>query len=596
MYLSKRWATARELTDQYYLLGRLNYIKSDFATSLKVFHQARQLAQRYHLLAQQFKIQANMALTFSNQGNDRQGLQLALQTLQAYQQHPEIDQSGLPRLYTTLGLLYEASRDTTQALLYHKQRLALARTNKDSIEEATALSNLGQFYVDHHDLPHAYSAAQGSLLIACRMSNLSQMISSLDILGSIAYARHQFNKALSIHQKALALARSVQQPELIGSLLQLLALDYQALKNYPQALEQIELAITIFHKINSPKHLQQALTIQSQLWARLDNYRQAFQSSQHAQLLKDSLSGLDHQKALLSIQSRYELASKQQQIKAIALQLQLASQQRLFLGISLGLLLLLFSLSLYFLRRQQRATAQRAQALSVLNATKDKLFSLISHDLRSPLARLKLGFTTLRSPSPAEATSQSMDQLEQLLDNVLDLVTNLLEWSATQLKGGKGQVRPLDLADAIAETVCLLTHSLQHKRITLLNQMPVGQWVQMERGALQAILRNLIGNAIKFTPDGGFIRLSTRQTGDFIELRIQDTGIGMSQEQLERLWRDPEIRTGTKGELSTGLGLRLVQDMLAKQAGQLRLSSEPGKGTTVKITFESLRMSTQRAN
>lgn len=203
--------------------------------------------------------------------------------------------------------------------------------------------------------------------------------------------------------------------------------------------------------------------------------------------------------------------------------------------------------------------------------------------MRSPVARLKRRLNLLRLTNLSDETQQAISQLESQTDQLLGLLTNLLEWSYIQLKGLRAHPKPVDLSEIIDNILAQTSEPIDQKRISILNQISESTWILADKPQLEAVIRNLVSNSIKFTPTNGCIRLSTKQIDEGVMLIIHDTGIGMSAEQIEKLFSAPEVRTGTSGEPGTGLGLRICREMLGSDPDALRIVSSPGKGTRVSI-------------
>ena len=229
--------------------------------------------------------------------------------------------------------------------------------------------------------------------------------------------------------------------------------------------------------------------------------------------------------------------------------------------------------------------------LAKINAEKDKFFSIIAHDLRSPFSSF-LGLTQIMAE---ELPSLDMNQVQNMADtmnssasNLYRLLENLLQWS--QIHQGQFPFKPqsVNLLHIADECISMIEDSARAKKITIFAEVPESIQVYADSDMLQAILRNLISNALKFTFSEGQISVKARLAGDNqIEISIHDTGIGMNREMLENLFRiDVQInRKGTQGEPSTGLGLVLCKEFVEKHAGKIWAESEEGNGSVFYFTI-----------
>jgi PAS domain S-box-containing protein len=231
------------------------------------------------------------------------------------------------------------------------------------------------------------------------------------------------------------------------------------------------------------------------------------------------------------------------------------------------------------------------QLLQTINAEKDKFFSILAHDLRGPLSSF-LGATQILSEEiqtmkPGEIKQITINMNESAA-NIYGLLENLLEWS--RLKRGVMDFVPVtfNVKQKITSAINVLTESAREKEIRIHYYLPDDLSVHADSHMFETIIRNLVSNSIKFTSKKGEISISASEaTDNTIEIRISDTGIGMSQELIDKLFMLNEKinRKGTEGEPSTGLGLLLCKEFVEKHNGKIEVESEEGKGSTFCITM-----------
>ena len=231
------------------------------------------------------------------------------------------------------------------------------------------------------------------------------------------------------------------------------------------------------------------------------------------------------------------------------------------------------------------------EELQKINAEKDKFFSIIAHDLRSPF-NLFLGFTRmmveeLPSLKPDEIQKIALTMRNSAL-NLYRLLENLLAWAT--IKQGIIPFTPeiLPLLPVVEESITTMIGPINNKGIELTVDIPVGSEVYADSNILHTVLRNLISNALKFTHKGGRIHVSAKINGDkSVEISIKDSGIGMKSTMMDSLFKlDAQSgRKGTEGEPSTGLGLILCKEFIEKHGGKIRVESEEGKGSVFSFTL-----------
>ena len=236
------------------------------------------------------------------------------------------------------------------------------------------------------------------------------------------------------------------------------------------------------------------------------------------------------------------------------------------------------------LRRQK-------EALEVANATKDRFFSIIAHDLRNPFSGF-LGLTEIMAEDLASLTLTEIQDLAQGMNksatNLYHLLENLLQWSLMQREAIPFNPEIIPLLATLDDSITMLFESAKRKNIVLTYDIPDQIKVYADANSLQTIFRNLVSNAVKFTRNGGHVNVSVWiEAGQKVVVAIKDSGIGMSSKMLNDLFRiDVKTnRVGTAGELSSGLGLFLCKDFVEKHGGEIWIESVEGKGSTFYFTL-----------
>lgn len=223
--------------------------------------------------------------------------------------------------------------------------------------------------------------------------------------------------------------------------------------------------------------------------------------------------------------------------------------------------------------------------LSELNATKDKFFSIIAHDLRNPFnALLNLTHYIIEfiESDEKEQAIEMANLMKDSAQSTYNLLQNLLEWSTIQHGGVKYEPSMHMLLPLVKEEINPLEHVAIQKKIDIECTVPDTMVVKADGYMLMTILRNLISNALKYTYEGGKVRISAKRLGDEIIISVTDSGMGMSEAELNRLFQltTEKSKPGTKMEKGTGLGLMLCKEFITKHEGRIWAESEAGKGST----------------
>jgi len=236
----------------------------------------------------------------------------------------------------------------------------------------------------------------------------------------------------------------------------------------------------------------------------------------------------------------------------------------------------------------EQLVEERTEELRLLNEHKDRFFSIIAHDLRGPFNAL-LGYSEMIYRKADEMDRQTVTAFaKQMYDSATmayELLENLLQWSRLQMDRVDFNPTAVPLSDTIARTVRLMAQAAGEKEITLESDVDHQAIVHIDPATLETVLRNVVTNAIKFTERGGRIDIRAIPNGDHMHLTVTDTGVGIDPDRIDGVMSlDQQHSTrGTEGEIGTGLGLRLCQEMLVRQGGSISLDSTPGAGTTVTI-------------
>lgn len=228
--------------------------------------------------------------------------------------------------------------------------------------------------------------------------------------------------------------------------------------------------------------------------------------------------------------------------------------------------------------------------LKQINDNKDKFFSIVSHDLKSPFNSL-LGFSELMLKEfdylPKEELKEYVSSINKSVSNVYGLLENILEWSRIQT--GRMEFNPVcvELSNLIHEAFFSLSGNAIKKNIKLVSHVNKNIRAYADINMIRSVVNNLISNAIKFTGCGGEIIVMAARTGELVEISVSDNGVGMGKEEIAKLFRiDVNFsKSGTENEKGTGLGLVLCRELVEKNGGTISVESFEGKGTTFVFTL-----------
>lgn len=537
--------------------------------------------------------------------------------------------------YIKLATCFELQELADSALYYADQGLKLAKTIDNHLAISMGLRIFYARYLNLEDFPEAMKYAREGMNLNQRLSRQALSL-SISTVGDLHQKMGHMDSAEIYLERALEQGMKDRYPPGVATAhAHLGELDMKR-KNYVSAREHFLQADEMYAMMNiqaarlrpflrlgemafeesnfraAKGHFEQVKEIASKLEdlsnvsiahfylakcdSALGNLRSAFDHLRIHSELEDSISTTFYDEGVARLQTQLETEKKENEIKTLQqeahiqdMQMQQVRQERnqlLTAGlIGLGIILVICFLLLQ-LQRSRKQIKQQAVELLALNQTKDDLFGIIAHDLRGPVS----GFHTLgrifERLLPEESPPRLKEigtQIERQSAQLKQLLDNLLQWAVQQLGQYQPRIDAFSLEDLVKEVADLHSPAALGKGNTLNIDIPEGTIIEGDRHGWSIVLNNLISNAIKFT-DKGNINIRWQETQEKY-LTIEDTGIGMSETQLHQLHRGESLVSslGTSGEHGTGLGLRMVRQLIQEWGGELAINSQEGQGTHIKI-------------
>jgi signal transduction histidine kinase len=361
-----------------------------------------------------------------------------------------------------------------------------------------------------------------------------------------------------------------------------------------QAIPYFKKAYFLSKKVKDLKYKENAAYNMAAIEENRGNYKQALAYRKESEQWKDSLNNQNKVWALADYEKKYAVAQKQKQISLLKVENKLKDTQRNTLFYSaLGLLVLLIGGVYLYAQKVKNAKIilTQKEKLDELNATKDQLFSIVSHDLRSSVNALK----TSNAKLTQSLETKNYSELDQLLlqnsaiaNGAYSLLDNLLHWAMLQTKQLYFSKDSVHLYSIVQQIEYNYKPLLLDKGITFENAVSKNNFIWVDLDSLKIILRNLLDNAIKFSHENGKISIYTVETNDnFCQLVLQDSGLGMSPETINELLQDNELlaKKSNTEIIGTGLGMQLCKQMIQKNGGTLAIESQLNQGTKMIMTF-----------
>jgi len=501
------------------------------------------------------------------------------------------NQSGMYGIYSNLAMIYADLANYDSSLYFFQKTLEGRRKNSENVTIISSLINISVVLNNLKRYEESAKFLKEALDIAQEMNDIAQMRSCYGMLaetyekaGNDEQKTYYFNLYKSFSE--LLQKRKIEKVET--------ELDKEKLKAEIIALQKQKVDLELMNKnleleqkseivesqkdslgLLTGKYTKQELAIQlmqekanaerAETMNRIQEQKAITRTAILVAFFILVVSGLLFYFYIRTREKNKDLANQRNQLQEQAILLEEQQEE---------------------LETQKSILEKQRDKLKASNGVKDKLFSIISHDLRTPftsvngyLTLIKYGALTL------EEVTTLATEVKISVDHHLETLNNVLEWSKAQMQGLKPVLDKINL-NKIAQNQQVFFKALaESKEIEILNDVDTKTRVFADPNQIDVVLRNLVGNALKFTPKEGRITILSTIEEDFVSITVTDTGIGMSKETLNKLFKKDEHFTtqGTNNEAGTGLGLFPCKDFVEANAGKLSVESEEGKGTSFKF-------------
>jgi signal transduction histidine kinase len=517
--------------------------------------------------------------------------------------------------YHQAGNTYWTNGFIPDAIELFKKSLSMGERISNLNGIAVLNTKIGLLYTEIKDYESSLTYFTKSLEIARRMDRKQDLISSLLNAANSYTELERYNESIPFLTEAETLAKDIADTKLLRNCYSLMTRVYDKVGDREKSTQYFNLFAAI------TKRIQQDEMARKESEARLmvdkaNSKVLEVESVKEAteQELKEKSQELYKNQINLS---KVEQISKEQQMQIDLLnkenELHQAEirQQQLMRNVYLGIIvavLMISGLTLYGYSRIKRANIllhtknieisrqkdeieKQAEELRELNALKDKLFSIIAHDLRSPLFSLITMLTMVKDGNfSAEEEKYIFNELSKNVEYNTELLENLLNWSSSQMKGNAINPIVFGIHELTANKIKLYEEAAHQKGIKLINSTNHNTEVFADKDMIELVLRNLITNAIKFSNHGDNITITSTSGGDSVQVCVADNGLGMPQETIEKLFGKHVFSTrGTLNEKGTGLGLILCRDFVHINGGEIWVESTESSGSKFFFTIPSKR-------
>jgi signal transduction histidine kinase len=472
-------------------------------------------------------------------------------------------------------------------------------------------TNIGLIHTDLGQNEKALDNFIKATETARKLGRKHDIASSLLNQTNICFEENLLNEALNKLNEAHPIAQELNDIRLLRNAYSLYTKVYDKMGEREESAKYFELFAAVTRKIQQDemqRKEEEAKNMVSQVTSKILEVEAEKQATKK-ELQERDIELVEKQKYLE--QAEQESRERLMQIELLSkereLQQAIISRQKLIQNIYIGIIVTILGFTamiFYFYHEKRKANAllqlknteisrqnseiqEQAQKLRELNQLKDKLFSIISHDLRSPLGSLYTLLTlTKEGYFTEEGFKGVIDELSKNVGYTSELLENLLKWAQSQMQGTKINPNNFNLIEATNSKLEFYAEQAKAKGITLKNLIDDGISVYADRDMIELVLRNLIANAIKFSDNGSTVAVSAKQKMEEIEICVSDTGQGIPPENMKKLFGKEIFTTnGTLHEKGTGLGLILCKDFITLNGGRIWANSTVGKGSKFFFTL-----------
>ncbi|MFZ6664699.1 tetratricopeptide repeat-containing sensor histidine kinase [Peijinzhouia sedimentorum] len=516
------------------------------------------------------------------------------------------------RSLNNLGSIYYQQQNYLGAIQQFQQAYKISLTLEDTYTTIRSLNNIAFNYVKAGQLDSAMHYANKS--IEFNEQNGSMYLTSFAqrVIGDVYLERGQIDEAIAEFREALGLSQEISFRSFEASILHRLGNALIQKGNDAEAIKTLKTAERVSKEHGYMDELVKSYKLLAIAYENQGNINRAFLAQKSYIQLNDSINNEAAKSRLAITQGMFESDRKETELKLLQAENELQQHEiedkanliaiGIF-GIVIigGLLLWLIAINrrtkivnrqleetTAIVNKQNQILEKRATELEEVNRVKNRIFSIVGHDLRAPVGHVKSALELLHSDIlTKEEFSNYLGQMKREVDGVFVTLDNLLRWSKAQMEGFKIEKESLNVDAIIASTISIFTNSAKEKGISFQLDIAKDSTIIADKNLLEVVIRNLVSNAIKFSKEGSSIAIKTQQNAVKDLIVIEDEGIGMSQEQINEVLKGYilQSQSGTRSESGTGIGLLISKEFVEMNGGKLIIQSDINHGTMITIEF-----------
>ncbi|WP_066631469.1 ATP-binding protein [Labilibacter marinus] len=464
----------------------------------------------------------------------------------------------------------------------------------DSVKLCAAVINLGEFYRKLGKKNSALASFRKSLSLSHVVGEDIYIAYSKGNIGLVYSSQNKLDSAEFYLNIAIEILQPLDDNYAVSSYLDGLAEVYFKQQKFEIAKQTSCKSLKLAQEHGLKEQIRDASLRLSTIYDHFKDFKNAFYHHKQYVAYRDSIVNEETIRNIANLTAKYDVAQKQKAVDAEKAQ----KESYLMITIASALIVLLLLVLAFIVlkvnrerRKSNNQLTKQHKALEKASTTKNKFFSILSHDLRSPLATFH-GYSEVINlfvqHNDFKKLSVISKEIKSSSANLLDLLDNLLQWGVNQMDTLQSVSSKVSLQDVVIMEIKHLQHVSAKKDITIHTLLDENITLFVDRVKLSIAIRNLLNNAIKFTPSGRSITLSSYQEELNTIFKITDTGVGMTPVQIKSLYDFNHIEStyGTQNEKGIGLGMQLIKEFVQQSNAQIKVESQLGEGTTFKLIFK----------
>lgn len=599
--LSKNASYINGEINSYHALGGFYSDKGRIDQAIEYFSKAYKLADKYddHLL--KAGILNDLAKEYGYKGEYSKALKWYLATIEIAEKY---DYKNIISIVNdNIAHLYLEQKDYEQAMVFLQKSKSIHEEIGNPIFLAETLSNIASTYADMNELDYAMYNINISIATFEKEKILEWLAYCYEIKGKIYLKKNKNTWALYWYKQSELLHEEIEDDRGKIDLLNGMTEAYLNLEKDSIAEIHALNAFNLSKKIGLRLGIKNSAQKLSKIFKNKKDFEKSLWYHEIYQATYESLSAISNEKALSMLKTR--VAYDQQKKQLILDNEKALAKQKIYIYVFI-VILFIFAIITFLIHRNEQAQKKLNQQLrhkktaleekqaylNELNQTKNKLFSIIGHDLRGPIGAFQ---GLLKLFKEGEMTKEEflnfVPKLKVDIDTISFTLNNLLSWGQTQMNGSITKHSVTNLDSIVEENIALLSEIAESKSISLVNRIEPNCQIWSDPNQIDIIIRNLLSNALKFTPNNGQIVIGAIQKIKTCEIYVKDNGMGMSEDIISKLFEKDSNHTtyGTNNEKGTGLGLSLCKEMVEKNNGKIWVHSAIGKGSSFYFTIPRIQ-------